>query len=113
MLGGIICMNGPRVLSTQDDAPLTTALAGTARQTYFQLLFQRNPQDAARARACYQDLLRTGIALGMPPYRLGIEYMDEIHPPPDSPSAQTRRILKEAFDPRDVIAPGRYARTLA
>jgi hypothetical protein len=76
------------------------------------LLFRRNPADEARARACYEELLRTGIALGMPPYRLGIEFMDGLHTPLDSPTAEVIRALKETFDPRDLIAPGRYGRPL-
>ena len=68
--------------------------------------------DTERARSCYQELLRTGLALGMPPYRLGIEYMDEIYTPRASPSAKLNRVLKETFDPRDVISPGRYCRPL-
>lgn len=38
LLGGVIAMNGPRVLSTMADAPLTTALTGEARRQHFEQL---------------------------------------------------------------------------
>lgn len=34
LLGGIICMNGPRILSTQPDAPLASPLQGAERTAY-------------------------------------------------------------------------------
>lgn len=76
------------------------------------LLFRRNRDDESRARACYSALVAAGIGIGMPPYRLGVEYMDGLYAPPDSPSAQALRALKATFDPNDVISPGRYGRPL-
>lgn len=77
------------------------------------LLFRRTPKDESRARDCYRALVAAGIGIGMPPYRLGVEYMDGLYPPEDSPSALALRALKETFDPGDVISPGRYSRALA
>ena len=50
------------------------------------LLFDRkNPEDVARAKACYRHLVKVGLENGWPPYRLGIDFMDLIACPADSP----------------------------
>jgi 4-cresol dehydrogenase (hydroxylating) flavoprotein subunit len=73
------------------------------------LLFNRkNPDDVARAKQCYRALVKTGLENGWPPYRLGIDYMDLIACPADSPSAQVQQLLKKALDGNGVIASGRY-----
>ncbi len=73
------------------------------------LLFNRkNPGDVARAKQCYRALVKTGLENGWPPYRLGIDYMDLIACPADSPSAQVQQLLKKALDENGVIASGRY-----
>ena len=76
------------------------------------LLFDRkNPADVARAKTCYRALVKTGLENGWPPYRLGIDYMDMIACPADSPSAQVQHLLKNALDENAVIASGRYEHT--
>lgn len=71
------------------------------------VLFDPNlPADVARARACYRDLVATGLRRGWPPYRIGIDYMDMLAG--EGPSAELYRGLKAALDPNGVIAPGRY-----
>ncbi len=73
------------------------------------LLFDRkNPDDVARAKNCYRALVKTGLENGWPPYRLGVDYMDLIACPADSPSAQVQQLLKNALDENQVIASGRY-----
>lgn len=73
------------------------------------LLFDRkNPDDVARAKACYRHLVKVGLEQGWPPYRLGIDYMELIACPADSPSAKVQRLLKNALDKNHVIASGRY-----
>lgn len=73
------------------------------------LLFDRkNTDDVARAKKCYRELVKTGLENGWPPYRLGIDYMDMIACPADSPSAQVQQLLKNALDENAVIATGRY-----
>lgn len=73
------------------------------------LLFDRkNPDDVARAKHCYRELVKTGLENGWPPYRLGVDYMDLIACPADSPSAQVQQLLKKALDENEVIATGRY-----
>jgi 4-cresol dehydrogenase (hydroxylating) len=73
------------------------------------LLFNRkNPDDVARAKACYRHLVKVGLENGWPPYRLGVDFMDLIACPADSPSAKVQRLLKNALDKNNVIASGRY-----
>ncbi len=73
------------------------------------LLFDRKkPEDVARAKACYRHLVKVGLENGWPPYRLGVDFMDLIACPADSPSAQVQRQLKAALDENNVIASGRY-----
>jgi 4-cresol dehydrogenase (hydroxylating) len=73
------------------------------------LLFDRKkPEDVARAQACYRHLVKVGLENGWPPYRLGVDFMDLIACPADSPSAQVQRQLKNALDENNVIASGRY-----
>jgi FAD/FMN-containing dehydrogenase len=73
------------------------------------LLFDRKkPEDVARAKACYRHLVKVGLENGWPPYRLGVDFMDLIACPADSPSAQVQRQLKNALDGNNVIASGRY-----
>jgi 4-cresol dehydrogenase (hydroxylating) len=76
------------------------------------LLFDRQkPKDVARAKACYRHLVKVGLENGWPPYRLGVDFMDLIACPADSPSAQVQRQLKTALDENNVIASGRYEHT--
>lgn len=76
------------------------------------LLFDRkNPDDVARAKHCYRALVKVGLENGWPPYRLGVDYMDMIACPAESPSAQVQRLLKNALDENSIIAPGRYEHT--
>jgi hypothetical protein len=76
------------------------------------LLFDRkNPDDVARAKHCYRALVKAGLENGWPPYRLGVDYMDMIACPAESPSAQVQRLLKKALDENSIIAPGRYEHT--
>jgi len=73
------------------------------------LLFDRkNTADVARAKKCYRELVQVGLENGWPPYRLGVDYMDLIACPAESPSAQIQRLLKKALDENEIIASGRY-----
>lgn len=75
------------------------------------LLFDPSLADeVSRARACYRDLVATGLRQGWPPYRLGVDSMELLDAEIASESAELHRRLKAALDPNDVIAPGRYCR---
>jgi hypothetical protein len=55
------------------------------------LLFDpANPEDVARAKLCYRDLVSTGLRRGWPPYRLGVDYMDLIGAEEGSPEGRPR-----------------------
>ncbi|HSC66123.1 MAG TPA: FAD-binding protein [Cellvibrio sp.] len=78
------------------------------------ILFDRKkPEEVARAKNCYRELVKTGLENGWPPYRLGIDYMDMIACPADSPSAQVQHLLKKALDENNVISSGRYQHATA
>ncbi|MGR9105459.1 MAG: FAD-binding oxidoreductase [Gammaproteobacteria bacterium] len=61
----------------------------------------------ARAMACYEDLLTRLIGAGYPPYRLGTHAMASL-PPARDDYGYLLRALKQALDPNDILAPGRY-----
>jgi 4-cresol dehydrogenase (hydroxylating) flavoprotein subunit len=60
-----------------------------------------------RARRCYERLVENGKARGHLPYRLGVQGM-HLLPPSEPAYRDVIRRLKQALDPSDVIAPGRY-----
>lgn len=73
------------------------------------LLFNRKNKEATeRARACYQELLSNGQALGYFPYRLGIDQMKEVTSQSDSVSWNMAAKIKKALDPNLILSPGRY-----
>lgn len=97
-----------RVLVEHGFDPL---LAVTTRSTRVHsgtipLLFRKTPEGIERARTCYQALVDAGISAGMPPYRLGIDFMPSVWPRGEM--AQTWAAIQRALDPQGVIAPGRY-----
>jgi 4-cresol dehydrogenase (hydroxylating) flavoprotein subunit len=64
------------------------------------------PGEDARARACYDDLLRTLRACGYYSYRLGIQSVGEMQQ--NESYGKLLRALKQTVDPRGILAPGRY-----
>ena len=103
------------VLLTHGFDPLLALTTRSSRVLSATIPIIFDPQDTAavaRAKACYSALVQAGLAEGWPPYRIGSEYMEHIYPPEDSMTAQLHARLKEAFDPRDIISPGRYMRPL-
>jgi FAD/FMN-containing dehydrogenase len=90
--------------------PLLAMIAQTERVLYLVPLITYDRDVAgedARALACHDALLERAIAEGYLPYRLGIQSMNALPAPRDDWAAVLRRI-KRAFDPDDVLAPGRY-----
>ncbi|SFU47461.1 FAD-binding oxidoreductase [Pseudoduganella namucuonensis] len=72
------------------------------------LLFDRARPDAvARAKACYAELLEEGRAIGVFPYRVGVDTMARIVGAQKHSHAFHER-LRVALDPHDLLAPGRY-----
>jgi len=75
---------------------------------YASLMYDRDTAgEDERALRCHDELLHWLIAEGHLPSRLGIQSMRMLPPAADDSDAVLGRI-KRAFDPRGVIAPGRY-----
>ncbi len=72
------------------------------------ILFNKaHPADTKNAKTCHQALLEQEAAHGYVPYRLGIDTMRNVINPSHSCWRFARK-LKEAIDPDQLIAPGRY-----
>jgi 4-cresol dehydrogenase (hydroxylating) len=65
------------------------------------------PDEAAKASACYDQLVDALIAAGYPIYRSGLQGMDKIRAH-NSTFWDVAKELKRALDPKDIIARGRY-----
>lgn len=72
------------------------------------LIFDRHKSESVAAAAtCFQELLDTGRAQGWFPYRVGVNTMQTLTAlQTDSKTFHSR--LREALDPHDLMAPGRY-----
>lgn len=100
------------VLARHGFDPLLAVTSRSSRVLSATIPLLFNPaqeEDVLRARACYRDLVASGLRQGWPPYRLGVDYMDMIGADEGSERAELQRRLKEALDPNNVIAPGRYS----
>lgn len=73
------------------------------------LLFDsRKPEAVERAHRCYDALVEAGRGLGIVPYRVHVGAMGRFVDPA-SPFWNLVDRLKQAVDPGDIVAPGRYA----
>ena len=66
-----------------------------------------NPEETARASACHDAMLKELLQRGYVPYRGAPQTMEFLHQAAPGYWELTRK-LKSAFDPQEVIAPGRY-----
>lgn len=90
--------------------PLVAMVAQSERCIYLVplIIYDRDvPGEDERAMACHDALLSALAASGYLPYRLGIQSMNAAPAPNDDSIAVIQR-LKHAFDPDDILAPGRY-----
>ncbi len=72
------------------------------------ILFDKSdPTQTEQARACYQALFDAGRSLGCLPYRVGTQSM-ELVVDPELAHWNLVSKIKDAIDPKGVIAPGRY-----
>lgn len=72
------------------------------------LIFERSDGQAlAAATRCYDELLREGRAMGVFPYRVGINTMKTLSDMQNE-SAEFHARLRKSLDPDGLIAPGRY-----
>ncbi len=67
-----------------------------------------DPSEAERAKECYRTGLQRVLALGYPPYRVGIDAMDLLGQEREDEFWKATEALKRALDPDGIIAPGRY-----
>jgi 4-cresol dehydrogenase (hydroxylating) len=104
-----------RILKEHDFDPLLAVTTRSSRvhSGTIPLNFKKTEPDASRAQACYRALVSAGVAQDMPPYRIGIDYMDQVYAPAGSSHDRTWAHLRAALDPNGVVAPGRYIRPLA
>jgi 4-cresol dehydrogenase (hydroxylating) len=68
---------------------------------------KEDPDEVARAKACYRALFDLVMAAGYIPYRVGNQSMADLDPHSDVFWSTVRQI-KAALDPDGIIAPGRY-----
>lgn len=84
-----------------------TSLSERCWNSSVPILFDRNDErQCEQAYACYQELLATGRELGFIPYRLGAQSMD--FPAQHQATPELLKRLKQAIDPQNILAPGRY-----
>ncbi len=90
--------------------PAVTAnlVDGSAMELVISIAFdKRVPEQVEDAHNCVRELTDHFIRIGCPPYRVGIQSMDQVVDS-ESPYWQYVRRLKRVFDPGGIIAPGRY-----
>ncbi len=98
-----------RICSEHGFDPLITLTSLNDRcfDSTIPILFQKNEEETARAHACYEALLTEGRRIGVHPYRLGVQSMKG-HCDASLQSWQLGKTLKQAVDPHNIMAPGRY-----
>jgi 4-cresol dehydrogenase (hydroxylating) len=69
---------------------------------------KEDPAETERARTCYRQVFETMMGAGYIPYRVGLQSMADLDNGNDSYWRMVGRI-KQALDPANVIAPGRYS----
>jgi 4-cresol dehydrogenase (hydroxylating) len=77
----------------------------------FMMIYNRtDPEETARARACFEALVREGAAAGYGEYRAHISFMDlvaEQYGWGDHAQMRLNRRLKDLLDPNGVLSPGK------
>jgi 4-cresol dehydrogenase (hydroxylating) len=73
------------------------------------VLYDRSsPEESEKAHLCYSELLSVCKAAGYFPYRLGVQSMG-VEATTDDVFWSVVQRLKNALDPKGILAPGRYA----
>ncbi len=90
------------------DLPVTfTLVTERALSAVTNISFNRRDcEQTERAAACYDELMRTLMDAGYPPYRTGPAGFKRIRT--DSPFWHAAQRIKHALDPHGIISPGRY-----
>jgi 4-cresol dehydrogenase (hydroxylating) len=77
------------------------------------ILFDRNDADeAAKARKCFAELVHRFGAEGYGLYRTNIAFMDTAAKVYGPTQRSVNRRLKQALDPKGILAPGKSGITL-
>ena len=72
------------------------------------LLFDRgDPEEMARAYACFDKLLQVNVAAGYAPYRVSTAFMTKTAEAYGPAQRQLNRRLKNALDPKGILSPGK------
>jgi 4-cresol dehydrogenase (hydroxylating) len=86
-----------------------TSLSHLCFDSTIPILFDRNdPQEVERAEECFKELFNRGLAQGVPPYRVGANHMAQLTNMQCTHWKTVGR-MKEAIDPNNILAPGRYS----
>jgi FAD/FMN-containing dehydrogenase len=86
-----------------------TTLSDRCFDSSVPILFDhRQPGARRRAEDCYEALLHRGRALGVYPYRVGVDSYPLLSAPADDPGLDLARRIKALLDPQRVLSPGRY-----
>ncbi len=100
-----------RVMRAHRIEPLITlsALSPRVYDSTVPILFDpSSAEEVARARACHDALLEEGLALGVAPYRYGVQAMDWLAAK-GSGFHRLASQIRSCVDPANVISPGRYS----
>jgi 4-cresol dehydrogenase (hydroxylating) flavoprotein subunit len=100
-----------RICSANEIEPLITLTSLSERcfDSSVPILYdQRDASQAARAESCYQALFDAGGREGFLPYRMNVQSM-ALLTDSQMPFWNLVSRIKAAIDPKDIIAPGRYA----
>lgn len=85
-----------------------TTLSDRCVDSSVPILFDhRRPGARQRAEDCYEALLQCGRALGVYPYRTGVDTYRLLSAAAD-PGLDLARRIKALLDPRGILSPGRY-----
>ena len=86
------------------------ALGRRLNHVYMMIYDRTDPEETARARACFEALVREGAEAGYAEYRAHISFMDlvaEQYAWNDHAQMRLNRRLKDLLDPNGVLSPGK------
>ena len=86
------------------------ALGRRLNQVFMMIYDRTDPEETARARACFEALVKEGAAAGYSEYRAHISFMDlvaEQYAWGDHAQMRLNRRLKDLLDPNGILSPGK------
>lgn len=82
-------------------------IAASRDQHHVMMLLHKQPDEMARAEACYRDLTDAFCDAGYLPYRTNVGFMDHTMRRLDPVFQAVCAELKRALDPNEILAPGK------